>query len=67
MKEKITVRGLEEKDMRFLAELLNNESIASALHGERLSYDEWLGVYRKYWKDDADEKHFILLFEETPA
>lgn len=67
MNEKITVRGLEEKDIRFLTELLNNESIASALHGERLSYDEWLDVYRKYWKEDTDEKHFILLFEETPA
>lgn len=67
MKEKITVRGLVEKDISFLAELMNNESIASALHSERLSYDGWLDVYRKYWKEDTDEKHFILFFEETPA
>lgn len=67
MKEKITVRGLEEKDILFLSELLNNESIASVLHSERLSYDGWLEVYRKYWKEDTDEKHFILFFEGTPA
>lgn len=59
--------GLEEKDMRFLADLLNNESILAALHNEKLSYDEWLDVYRKYWKNDTDEKHFILFFKDKPA
>lgn len=63
----ITFRGLEEKDMRFLADLLNNESILAALHSEKLSYDEWLDVYRKYWKNDTDEKHFILFSEDKPA
>lgn len=67
MKEKITVCGLSEKDMLFLARLLNNERIASVLHSERLTYDGWLEVYRKYWKEDTDEKHFILFFEGTPA
>ncbi|MCX4256573.1 MAG: GNAT family N-acetyltransferase [Oscillospiraceae bacterium] len=67
MNEKITVRGLEEKNIRFLSELLNNESIIAALHSERLSYDGWLEVYRKYWKEDTDEKHFIMFFEGTPA
>lgn len=62
----ITFRGLEEKDMRFLADLLNNESILAALHSEKLSYDEWLDVYRKYWKNDTDEKHFILFSEDKP-
>lgn len=63
----ITFRGLEEKDMRFLADLLNNESILAALHSEKLSYDEWLDVYRKYWKNDTDEKHFILFSEDKPV
>ena len=63
----ITFRGLEEKDMRFLAGLLNNESILAALHSEKLSYDEWLDVYRKHWKNDTDEKHFILFSEDKPA
>ena len=63
----ITFRGLEEKDMRFLADLLNNESILAALHSEKLSYDEWLDVYRKHWKNDTDEKHFILFSEDKPA
>ena len=63
----ITFRGLEEKDMHFLADLLNNESILAALHSEKLSYDEWLDVYRKYWKNDTDEKHFIIFLEDKPA
>ena len=67
MKEKISFDVLEEKDMRFLSELLNNESILAALHNEKLSYDEWLDVYRKYWKNDTDEKHFIMFCEDNPA
>lgn len=67
MKEKISFDILEEKDMRFLSELLNNESILAALHNEKLSYDEWLDVYKKYWKNDTDEKHFIMFFEDKPA
>lgn len=67
MKEKIIFNVLEEKDMRFLSELLNDESILAALHNEKLSYDEWLDVYRKYWKNDTDEKHFIMLCEDKPA
>lgn len=66
MKEKISFDILEEKDMRFLSELLNNESILAALHNEKLSYDEWLDVYRKYWKNDTDEKHFIMFWEDKP-
>lgn len=53
--------------MPFLTGLLNNERIASVLHSERLTYEGWLDVYRKYWKKDTDEKHFILFYEETPA
>ena len=67
MKEKISFDVLEEKDIRFLSELLNNESILAALHNEKLSYDEWLDVYRKYWKNDTDEKHFIMFWEDNPA
>lgn len=63
----ITFHSLEEKDMRFLSDLLNNESIIAALHSEKLSYDEWLDVYRKYWKEDTDEKHFIIFLEDKPA
>lgn len=63
----IAFHSLEEKDMRFLSELLNNESILAALHNEKLSYDEWLDVYRKYWKNDTDEKHFIMFCEDKPA
>lgn len=62
-----TFRALEEKDMRFLEDLLNDESILASLHSEMLSYDEWLDVYRKYWKNDTDEKHFILFSEDKPA
>lgn len=65
--EKISFDVLEEKDMRFLSELLNDESILAALHNEKLSYDEWLDTYRKYWKNDTDEKHFILFLEGNPA
>lgn len=67
MKEKIKFNVLEEKDMRFLFELLNNESILAALHIEKMSYDEWLDVYKKYWKNDTDEKNFILFFGNKPA
>ena len=67
MKEKISFNLLEEKDMQFLSELLNNESILAALHNEKLSYDEWLDVYGKYWKNDTDEKHFIIFCEDKPA
>lgn len=67
MKEKITFNILEEKDIKFLSNLLNDERILAALHSEKLSYDEWLDVYRKYWKNDTDEKHFILSFEDKPA
>lgn len=63
----IAFHSLEEKDMRFLSELLNNKSILAALHNEKLSYDEWLDVYRKYWKNDTDEKHFIMFWEDKPA
>lgn len=63
----IAFHSLEEKDMRFLSELLNDESILAALHNEKLSYDEWLEVYRKYWKNDTDEKHFIMFWEDKPA
>lgn len=63
----ITFHSLEENNMRFLSELLNNESILAALHNEKLSYDEWLDVYRKYWKNDTDEKHFIMFCEDNPA
>ena len=63
----ITFHDLEEKDMRFLSELLNNERILAALHNEKLSYDKWLDVYRKYWKNDTDEKHFIMFCEDNPA
>ena len=63
----ITFHSLEEKDMIFLSELLNDEGILAALHNEKLSYDEWLDVYRKYWKNDTDEKHFIMFFEDKPA
>lgn len=67
MKEKITFNILEEKDIKFLSNLLNDERILAALHSEKLSYDEWLDVYRKYWKNDTDEKHFIIFFEGMPA
>ena len=67
MKEKISFNLLEEKDIQFLSDLLNNESILAALHNEKLSYDEWLDVYRKYWKNDTDEKHFIMFWEYKPA
>lgn len=67
MKEKVIINGLEEKNIQFLSELLNDESILAALHSEKLSYDEWLDVYRKYWKNDTDEKHFILFFGNNPA
>lgn len=63
----IEFHDIEEKDMRFLSELLNNERILAALHNEKLSYDEWLDVYRKYWKNDTDEKHFIMFWEDKPA
>lgn len=63
----ITFHDLEEKDMMFLSGLLNDEDILAALHNEKLSYDEWLDVYRKYWKNDTDEKHFILFLEDKPA
>lgn len=64
---KISFNILEEKDIKFLADLLNDERILAALHNEKMSYDEWLDVYRKYWKNDTDEKHFVLFFEGTPA
>ena len=67
MKEKISFAVIEEKDMRFLSELLNNESILAALHNEKLSYDDWLDVYRKYWKNDTDEKHFIMFYDDKPV
>ena len=67
MKEKISFNVLEEKDIQFLSALLNNESILAALHNEKLSYDEWLDVYRKYWQNDTDEKHFIIFCEDKPA
>lgn len=67
MKEKITSNILEEKDIKFLSNLLNDERILAALYSEKLSYDEWLDVYRKYWKNDTDEKHFIIFFEGMPA
>lgn len=64
---KIKFNVLEENDIKFLSELLNDERILAALHSEKLSYDEWLDVYRKYWKNDTDEKHFILSFEDIPV
>lgn len=64
MKDKITVCELKENDINFLSDLLNDEKILAALHNEKLSYNEWLDIYRKYWKNDTDEKHFMLLFEE---
>ena len=67
MKEKISFNVLVEKDIQFLSALLNNESILAVLHNEKLSYDEWLDVYRKYWKNDTDEKHFIMFCEDKPA
>ena len=67
MKEKISFNVLEEKDIQFLSALLNNERILAVLHNEKLSYDEWLDVYRKYWKNNTDEKHFILFCEDKPA
>ena len=67
MKEKISFNVLVEKDIQFLSALLNNESILAVLHNEKLSYDEWLDVYRKYWKNDTDEKHFIMFCEDNPA
>ena len=67
MKEKISFNVLVEKDIQFLSALLNNESILAALHNEKLSYDEWLDVYKKYWKNDTDEKHFIIFCEDNPA
>lgn len=47
--------------------MLNNESILAALHNEKMAYDKWLDVYRKYWKNDTDEKHFIIFSEAKPA
>ncbi len=67
MKETINFNIIEEKDIQFLSDLLNNESIIAALHNEKMPYDEWLEVYRKYWKNDTDEKHFIMFCDDKPV
>lgn len=67
MKETINFNIIKEKDIQFLSDLLNNESIIAALHNEKIPYDEWLEVYRKYWKNDTDEKHFIMFCEDKPV
>lgn len=64
---KVNFNVLEERDVQFLSEMLNNESIVAALHNEKMPYDEWLDAYRKYWKNDTDEKHFIIFCEDKPA
>jgi ribosomal protein S18 acetylase RimI-like enzyme len=63
----IDFREMQEKDIAFLSELLNEGQIIASLHNAVMSYEEWLDTYRKYWKDDDDEKHFIIHEDENPV
>ncbi len=64
--DKISFRKLQESDIKFLSELLNNKKIIAMLHNIEQSYDNWLNDYNEYWKNDNDEIHFIIYLNEKP-
>jgi len=64
---KPTFVRLEQKDIVFLSELLNDPAVIASLHNEVMDYAAWLDAYLTHWKNDADEAHFIMLSEKTPV
>jgi len=63
----VSFRDMQEEDIIFLSELLNEKQIVASLHNAVKSYEEWLETYKKYWKDDDDEKHFIVYSDGDPV
>lgn len=58
---------MQENDILFLSELLNEPEIIASLHITTANYDEWLEIYNNYWKQDPDEKHFIIYSDKNPV
>ena len=56
---------MQENDIVFLSELLNEPEIIASLHITAVSYDKWLEAYNNVWKEDPYEKHFIIYSDKN--
>lgn len=63
----ISFREMQEKDILFISVLLNDRRVIASLHNAEMSYYEWLKTYNEYWKNDNDEKHFIIVDGQEPV
>jgi len=64
---KLTFARLEQKDILFLSELLNDPAVVSSLHINVMDYAAWLDAYLTHWNNDTDEAHFIMFSKKTPV
>lgn len=58
---------MQEKDIVFLSELLDEKQFVSSLHNAVRNYGEWLETYNKCWTNNEDEKHFIIYSNGNPV
>jgi ribosomal protein S18 acetylase RimI-like enzyme len=64
----IKIRKMEENDLFFLFNLLNRSEIINAINIKVFNtLDETIETINKYWKNDDDENHFIILLDDTPV
>lgn len=63
----IQFKDMQEKNIVFIAELLNEKSIIASLHNAVMDYRGWLETYNQHWKNDADEKHFVIYSDDIPV
>jgi ribosomal protein S18 acetylase RimI-like enzyme len=58
---------MQENDILFISELLNEKEIINSLHIVASNYDNWLETYNNHWKNDIYEKHFIIHSNKNPV
>jgi ribosomal protein S18 acetylase RimI-like enzyme len=60
-------KDMREDDIVFITDLLNENNIVASLHNAVKDYQGWLETYNEHWKNDKDEKHFIIYSDEIPV
>lgn len=62
---KIKIAEVERRDASFLYELMNNESVITALNEVPTTVDIWEEAIAE-WEQDDDEKDYIIFEDASP-
>ena len=61
----IKIQEVQFKDAEFICRLMNNESVMDSLNETPTTVTDWECAIGE-WKQDSDEKDYIIFFDKTP-